>query len=75
MVLSIPELNSQDLKKDLESDLANLSGIYFIETSLLSRTMIINYNSRKISPYHVENILNKWGLNTFQSSFRKIYID
>ena len=72
MVVALPELNSKELQKNLETDIYNLSGIQFLETSLMSKTMMLNYNSRKVSPNDVENILHKWGCNSSESSFRKI---
>ena len=35
MVVTLPELNSRALQKDLETDINNLSGVQFIETSLI----------------------------------------
>ncbi len=71
MVVTIPDLNSRELQKDLETDMQRMSGIEFIETSLISKTMIINYDSQKISPKDIEHILDKWecsgGESTFQS--------
>ena len=73
MIVQLPELKSKDLQKDLESDINDLSGVKFLETSLMSRTMLLNYDSRKVSPNDIENILHKWGCNSSESSFRKLF--
>ena len=72
MVMTLPELNSKALQKDLESDILNLPGIEFIETSLISKTLILNYNAHKLSLDEVDHILNKWGCSTGKSSFHNL---
>ena len=72
MVITLPDLNSKELQMDLEKDIQNLSGIKFIETSLLSKTLIINYDARKLSYKEVEHILTKWGCSPGESYFQNI---
>ena len=72
MVVTLPELNSIALQKDLETDIHNLAGIQFIETSLSSKTLILNYNARKLSLVDVDHILNKWGCSVGEVSFNTI---
>ena len=68
----LPGLNSKALQMDLEADMHNLSGIHFIETSLSSQTLIINYDARKLSYQEVEHILKKWGCSPGESYFQNI---
>ena len=70
--MTVPELNSKDLQMDLERDMRNLSGIQFIETSLISKTLILNYDARKLSHREVEHILHKWGCSAGESSFQNL---
>ncbi len=72
IVLTIPELNSKALQKDLEKDLHNLPGIQFIETSLISKTMVVNYDARKLSSKGIEHILQKWSCSTGELSYHSI---
>ena len=72
IVLTIPELNSKALQIDLEKDLHNLPGMKFIETSLISKTLVANYDARKISSKEIEHILHKWGCTPGELSFQTI---
>ena len=72
MVLTLPDLNSRELQKDLEVDINNLPGIKFVETSLMSKTLILKYDARKISPKSIDYILNKWGCSAEESYFRNV---
>ena len=69
MVMTLPELNSIERQRDLEEDIHNLSGIQFIEISLNSKTLILNYDARKLSLEKFNYILYKWGLIPGESSF------
>jgi len=72
MVITVPGLNSKSLQKDLEADIHKLSGIKFIETSLISKTLILNYDAHKMSLDEVDHILNKWGCSPGESSFHNL---
>ena len=72
MVVTVPELNSIELQKDLETDINKLSGIEFIESSLISKTMILNYDAHKLSLEEVDHILHKWGCSLGESSFHNL---
>ena len=72
MVVTLPELNSVALQKDLEADIHNLPGIKFIETSLISKTLVLNYDAHKLSLEEVGHILHKWGCSPGESSFHSL---
>ncbi len=72
MVVTLPGLNSKALQMDLEEDIHNLSGIKFIETSLKSKTLILNYDSQKLSPKEIKHVLNKWSCMPGESSFQTL---
>ena len=72
MVITVPELNSKELQQDLEADIHNLPGIKFIETSLISKTLILNYDAHKLSLDEVDHILHKWGCSLGESSFHNL---
>ena len=72
MVVTLPELNSKELQEDLEKDIYNLSGIQFMETSLISKTLILNYDANKLSLEDFNHIFQKWGCLPGESSFQNI---
>ena len=72
MVVTLPGLNSKALQMDLEADIHNLPGVQFIETSLISQTLILNYDASKLSLDTFDYILKKWGCNPGDLSFQTI---
>ena len=72
MVVTLPEINSREVQGNLELDLNKLSGIKFIDISLISKTLIVNYDAHKLSPEDVYHICNKWGCRTGESFFQPL---
>ena len=72
MVMTLPELNSIQLQKDLEIDIKNLSGVKYFDMSLSSKTLILNYDSQKLSLNEFDHILHKWGCSQGKVSFQTI---
>ena len=73
LVVTIPELTSSDLQKKLEVDFSNLGGVQFCETSLLTKTLILKYDSKKVSPYEIEYVFRKWGCKPGKFSYQKLF--
>ena len=73
LVVTIPELNSSELQKNLENEFKSLGGVQICETSLLTQTMVLKYNSRKIALTEIENVFRKWECNPREYSYQKLY--
>tara|TARA_B100000315_G_scaffold238031_1_gene255414 strand:+ start:47 stop:328 length:282 start_codon:yes stop_codon:yes gene_type:complete len=73
LVVTIPELNSISLQTDLEMDFNKMGGVQFCETSLLTKTMVLKYNSRKIAQTEIKNVFRKWECNPREYYYQKLY--
>ena len=73
LVVTVPELNSPDIQEDLELDFNKLKGVQFCETSLLTKTLILKYDSRKIATADIANVFRKWECNPGEFSYQKLY--
>ena len=73
LVVTIPELTSSDLQKKLEVDFSNLGGVQFCETSLLTKTLILKYDSKKLRSNEIEYVLRKWECKPGKFSYQKLY--
>ena len=73
LVVTIPELTTSDLQKNLEMDLNNISGVQLCETSLMTKTLMLNYDPRKVKQNEIDNVLKKWECKPNQYSYQKIY--
>tara|TARA_B110000438_G_C15298407_1_gene430022 strand:- start:218 stop:526 length:309 start_codon:yes stop_codon:yes gene_type:complete len=73
LVVTIPELDSSELQGNLEIAFASLNGVKQCETSLMTRTLMLNYDSRKISQAEIDNIFNKWECSPRKHSYQQLY--
>ena len=73
LVVTIPELNSSELQKNLENEFKSLGGVQICETSLMTKTLMMNYDYRKVGQNEIENIFQKWECNPASYSYQKLY--
>ena len=73
LVVTIPELTTSDLQKNLEIDLNNIRGVQFCETSLMTKTLMLNYDPRKVKQKKIDHVLKKWECTPGQYSYQKLY--
>ena len=71
LVVTIPELTTSNLQKNLEMDLNNISGVQLCETSLMTKTLMLNYDPRKVKQNEIDNVLKKWECKPNQYSYQK----
>ena len=73
LVVTIPELTSSDLQKTLAVDFSHLGGVQFCETSLLTKTLILKYDSKKLSSDEIEYVFRKWECKPGKFSYQKLF--
>ena len=73
LVVTIPELTTSILQKNLELDLNNIRGVKLCETSLMTKTLMLNYDPRKVKQNEIDNVFKKWECKPGQPSYQKIY--
>ena len=73
LVVTIPELDSSKLQKNLKLEFENLGGVKLCETSLMTKTLMMNYDHRKVKQNEIENVFQKWECNPGSYSYQKLY--
>ena len=73
LVVTIPELTTSDLKKKLELDFTNLSGVVKCETSIMTKTLMMKYDDNKVSSDKIQSVFQKWGCTPGEYSYKKLY--
>ena len=73
LVVTIPELNSSELQKNLENEFKSLGGVQICETSLMTKTLMMNYDHRKVGKNEIDNVFQKWECNPGSYSYQKLY--
>ncbi len=67
-IITIPELVSCDIQEKIEQEFESISGVRSCNTSLMTSTMTLQYDDRKLTKQEIEKILEKWGC--FPDSFK-----
>ena len=73
LVVTIPELATSDMKKKLEMDFNNISGVRRCEASLMTKTLMMKYDVRKVSSDEIYSVFQKWGCTPGEYSYKKLY--
>ena len=73
LVVTIPELNSSELQKNLENEFKSLGGVQICETSLMTKTLMMNYDPQKVRQNKIYNVFQKWECNPGSYSYQKLY--
>ena len=56
-----------------ELEFKNLGGVKICETSLMTKTLMMNYDPRKVGQNEIENVFQKWECNPGKYSYQKLY--
>lgn len=72
LVVTIPQLTTINLQKDLETDFSRINGVHFCETSLMTKTLMLNYDPRKLELSDIKYVLQKWECIPDEFSYMKI---
>ena len=73
LVVVIPEITSLSLKDKLELDFNNMTGVKKCEISLMTKTMLMKYDSREVSQEDIQSIFQKWSCKPGEYSYQKLY--
>ena len=69
VILSIPNLSSEDVSYHLKNEFKNLSNIDYIDGSVVSNTIVLQVDEHDFNKTQVEKMLNRWGLEVEEYAF------
>ena len=69
VILSIPNLSSEDISYNLKNEFKNLSNIDYIDGSMISNTIVLQVDEHSFNKMQVEKMLNRWGLEVEEYAF------
>ena len=72
VVVRVDGLKDMKLQEYIERELSRLDGVDYCESSLLTRTVILNINDKLVSQKDLKHALNKWGINADEFHYSKL---
>ena len=72
VIITIPNLSESDISQYLKNEFNNISNIDFIDGSTITNTIVLKVDDKTFNIKHVENMLNRWGLESEGYAFENI---
>ena len=72
VIITIPNLSETDINHYLKNEFNNISNIDFIDGSTITNTIVLKVDNKTFNKKHVENMLNRWGLESESYAFENI---
>ena len=73
LIVTVPELSENELKEKLEKEFNSMSGVVGCEASLMTKTMLMKYDGRKLNSDDIRGIFKKWSCNPIDFVYQKLY--
>jgi len=72
VIITIPNLSESDINHYLKNEFNNISNIDFIDGSTITNTIVLKVDDKTFNIKYVENMLNRWGLESESYAFENI---
>ena len=72
LVVTISGESQALLYESLEKDFSKMNGVKLCETSLMTKTLILNFDSQKVKTTDIKSVLKKWECSPDEYSYRKL---
>jgi copper chaperone CopZ len=71
-IISIHDFSDPQIHKKIKQEFAKINGVSFCETSLKTKTIVVQFDEQKFQISDIRNVLNKWDCNIKDMSFRSL---
>ena len=68
-VISLDDFSDPQIHKNIKREFSKISGVSFCETSLRTKTVVVQFDEHKFQINDIKNVLNKWECKVKDMSF------
>lgn len=72
LVMRVEGLENMKLQQYIERELSRIKGVDYCESSLLTRTIMLNIDDGFVSQKDLIHVLNKWGIKAEEFHYSKL---
>ena len=72
VTITVPQLNSVKIENHLKNEMNKNNHIDYINSSLMTNTIVLRVNDKQFSKKKIEKILHKWGCQASDFYYRKL---
>jgi len=69
VVISLDDFTDPQIHKSIKQEFSKISGVSFCETSLHTKTVVVQFDEHKFQISDIKNVLNKWECKVKDMSF------
>ena len=68
-VISLDDFSDPQIHKNIKQEFSKINGVSFCETSLRTKTVVVQFDEYKFQINDIKNVLNKWECKVKDMSF------
>ena len=71
-IISLDNFSDPQIHKKIKQEFSKINGVSFCETSLKTKTVVVQFDERKFQISDINNVLNKWECKVKNMSFQSL---
>ena len=71
-VISLDDFSDPQIHKNIKHEFSKINGVSFCETSLKTKTVVVQFDERKFQISDIENVFSKWGCKVKNMTFHSL---
>ena len=71
-VISLDDFSDPQIHKNIKQEFSKINGVSFCETSLKTKTVMVQFDEHKFQISDIKNVFNKWGCKVKDMSFHSL---
>ena len=71
-VISLDDFSDPQIHKNIKQEFSKINGVSFCETSLKTKTVVVQFDEHKFQISDIKNVFNKWECKVKDMSFHSL---
>ena len=71
-VISLDDFSDPQMHKNIKREFSKINGVSLCETSLKTKTVVVQFDQRKFQINDIKNVFNKWECKVKDMSFHNL---
>ena len=72
VVISLDDFSDPQIHKNIKREFSKINGVSLCETSLKTKTVVVQFDQRKFQISDIKNVFNKWECKVKDMSFHNL---
>ena len=72
VVISLDDFSDPQIHRNIKQEFSKINGVSFCETSLKTKTVVVQFDEHKFQISDIKNVFNKWECKVKDMSFHSL---